>query len=214
MARTKKTIEPEIKILAALAFTPELEQYIMPKRTGLSYRTILRTLKPMTDQKYIELVRTDPSSKGGKEKKIYALASKGLITALRDNHDSPEKIEAMLKQHLDMLLIAKKLASFESIQIKEHVLGLLSVILDQKTCYQGIEISLPFQYSEQPNIDYDVVLLLLMYGPVLFPENYDKFIELCKTDKELDSLIQRITKKESKRISETMSWQAEWEDYM
>lgn len=82
MARTKKTIEPKLRIINAFAKSTELEQYRMPKKTGLSYRTILRTLKPLESKGFVKQVRTEPSEKGGKEKKIYGLTFKGALTYL------------------------------------------------------------------------------------------------------------------------------------
>lgn len=66
----------------AFVANTELKQYKMPKETGLSYRTVLRTLKPLESQGFIKLVRAEPSKKGGKESKIYALTLKGALTYL------------------------------------------------------------------------------------------------------------------------------------
>jgi len=74
--RTKTTIKSEITIIQALAVHKEIGQYEMPKETGLSYRTILRNLRPMEKRNEIKLIRTMPSEKGGKEKKIYAIHSR------------------------------------------------------------------------------------------------------------------------------------------
>ncbi len=82
MSRTKTAVKTETKIMRAFLTTAELEQYKMPGETGLSYRTILRTLKPLESQGFIKLVRVEPSEKGGKEKKIYALTLKGVFTFL------------------------------------------------------------------------------------------------------------------------------------
>ena len=66
----------------AFVANTELKQYKMPKETGLSYRTVLRTLKPLESQGFIKLVRAEPSKKGGKESKIYSLTLKGSLTYL------------------------------------------------------------------------------------------------------------------------------------
>ena len=56
----------------------------MPKETGVSYRTVLRTLKPLESQGFIKLVRIEPSKKGGKESKIYSLTLKGSLKQTMD----------------------------------------------------------------------------------------------------------------------------------
>ena len=79
----QETTEPQQKIINALIKNPELGQYKMPTETNLSYRTILRTLKPLENQGTIKQIRTEPSTKGGKEKKIYNLTLKGTLTYLK-----------------------------------------------------------------------------------------------------------------------------------
>jgi hypothetical protein len=90
LPRTKQTIKPETKIIKALIKNPELQQYQMPKQTDISYRTILRTLKPMEIENLIKQIRTEPSKKGGKEKKIYSLTFKGALTYLNSLTPKPE----------------------------------------------------------------------------------------------------------------------------
>ena len=63
----------------------------MPKETGVSYRTVLRTLKPFESQGFIKLVRIEPSKKGGKESKIYSLTLKGSLTYL--SSISPKSVD-------------------------------------------------------------------------------------------------------------------------
>jgi DNA-binding PadR family transcriptional regulator len=83
LAQTQTTTEPQQKIINALIKNPELGQYKMPKETKLSYRTILRTLKPLETEGIIKQIRTEPSKKGGKEKKIYSLTLKGTLIYLK-----------------------------------------------------------------------------------------------------------------------------------
>ena len=53
LTQTQETIKPELKIIKALIKNPELGQYKMPKETNLSYRTILRTLKPIENESLV-----------------------------------------------------------------------------------------------------------------------------------------------------------------
>jgi len=88
--QTEQKIKPELKIINALIKNKELEQYKMPKETKLSYRTILRTLKPMENEGFVNEPRTERSKKGGKEKKIYTLKFKGTLTYLNSITPQPE----------------------------------------------------------------------------------------------------------------------------
>jgi predicted transcriptional regulator len=109
--RTKTTIKPELKILAALAEHKEFEQYRLPKETGISYRTVLRFLRPMEQWGWVRLVRTEASTKGGKEKKVYALAPRGLAIALMISKD----MDNIIKKQSDILpLVLGKWDYFKS----------------------------------------------------------------------------------------------------
>jgi DNA-binding PadR family transcriptional regulator len=62
----------------------------MPKETGLSYRTILRTLRTMETDGLVNEPRKENSEKGGKEKKIYSATFKGALTYLNSIAPKPE----------------------------------------------------------------------------------------------------------------------------
>jgi DNA-binding PadR family transcriptional regulator len=97
LTQTQETIKPDLKIVKALIKNPELGQYKMPKETKLSYRTILRTLKPLENEGLIKQIRTEPSTKGGKEKKIYSLTFKGTLTYL--NSIAPKSNDYLVKDN-------------------------------------------------------------------------------------------------------------------
>lgn len=115
--RTKRTIRPELKILSVLAEHREFEQYKLPKETGLSYRTILRYLKPMELEEWIRLVRTEASAKRGKEKKIYALTPRGLAIALMVSKDMDKVIE---KQGSALPVMLGKWEYFKSVGLEKE----------------------------------------------------------------------------------------------
>ena len=98
MYRTEQKTKPELKIINALIKNPELEQYKMPKETKLSYRTILRTLKPMENEGFVNKPRTEQSKKGGKEKKIYSIKFKGTLTYL--NSITPQTKDYLIKDRI------------------------------------------------------------------------------------------------------------------
>jgi len=93
MANKKSLIKPEIQVLRAFIRNKELNQYRIAKESRLSYRTILRTLKPMESQGYIRFVRTEPSSKGSIDSKIYSLAFKGAVACLNSYNPSTNDFE-------------------------------------------------------------------------------------------------------------------------
>ncbi len=126
MARTKQTIPPEIAILNVLSKNQEVEQYKLPKETGLSYRTILRMLTPLEESWYISLVRTEPSKKGGKEKKIFSIDLEGLIYLLSWKRSyaylNSEYLDIVAATHPNLLpLIFGKWQFFSVKGIKEKI---------------------------------------------------------------------------------------------
>lgn len=93
MANKKNSIKPEILVLRAFIKNKELNQYRIAKETRLSYRTILRTLKPMESQGFLKFVRTEPSSKGSIDSKIFGLSFKGAIACLNSYKPSTNDFE-------------------------------------------------------------------------------------------------------------------------
>ena len=132
--RTKTTITPRLEILFTLATHREMEQYKMPKETDLSYRTILRKLKILEHKnvQQIKLLRTEPSEKGGKEKKIYAITLIGMLHVLKE-HPGVAKdfdaVEKMIRGHPDMLLTFEKWPFFEKHGQEKAVLTYLGLAL-------------------------------------------------------------------------------------
>ncbi len=116
--RTKTTIRSELKILTVLAEHKEFVQYRLPEKTGLSYRTILRTLKPMEQGRLIRLVRTEASEKGGKERKIYALEPRGLAIALSASKNMDNIIE---KQGDILPLVLGKWTYLKSVGLEKEM---------------------------------------------------------------------------------------------
>jgi len=115
---TKTTIRHELKILTALAEHKEFEQYRLPKETGFSYRTVLRLLKLMEQDRWIRLVRAEASAKGGKDKKIYSLTLRGLTIALMISKD----MDKIIEKQSDMLpLVLGKWAYFKSVGLEKEM---------------------------------------------------------------------------------------------
>ena len=97
-----------IDILTLLAQVPEYPQYDLPKgleKVGIrkSYRTIFRHMNTLEKMGLVRLVRTEPSAKGGKERKIYSITRGGLLHVLaiflRQKKDFDRLIDSMAENH-------------------------------------------------------------------------------------------------------------------
>jgi DNA-binding PadR family transcriptional regulator len=106
LARTKKTtFIPQVRILNNLALNPEIEQFKLPTKIGLSYRTIVDELKKAEQQRLIKLLDPEPSKKGGKEKKIYTITFTGLAFII---NQSGSYLSSKDYEALDQMLIVEK----------------------------------------------------------------------------------------------------------
>lgn len=90
---TSLNIEDIIPLLKAMMYSPrwqnlrlmlsfinksgEVYQYTLPKFLRCSYRNVLRLLHFLEKFGFAEIVRTEPSSKHGKDKNIWRLTEKG-----------------------------------------------------------------------------------------------------------------------------------------
>jgi DNA-binding PadR family transcriptional regulator len=64
-------------LLTILAEEGELYQYEIYKELGWSYRTILRLFDLLNEIHFAKIIRTEPSSKGGKDKNVWGITQKG-----------------------------------------------------------------------------------------------------------------------------------------
>jgi DNA-binding transcriptional ArsR family regulator len=78
----RSTIQTSFKILETLLVHGEYAQYDMPKAVGKDYRTVLRHIQSLENAKLITLVRLEPAQKKGKERKIYTVTLRGLLSYL------------------------------------------------------------------------------------------------------------------------------------
>jgi len=130
---TKKYIKKpknntESSILNILAHNKEFEQYKLDKTLKISYRTILRKLETMEKNfGIIKLARTEPSKKGGKDKKIYAITLKGLWLYLSEikQINSPKgkkELEKTINLFPEMLLFFRKWPLFTKSGLQDEML--------------------------------------------------------------------------------------------
>jgi len=75
-------METELEILKAIALNGKFCQYDLPKAIKKSYRTVLRCIKRLEQNRLIKLAGTEPSAKKGKERKLYRLTHLGLVKVL------------------------------------------------------------------------------------------------------------------------------------
>jgi DNA-binding PadR family transcriptional regulator len=215
LGRTKTTTTPKAKIILALAVTKEIEQYKLPKITKLSYRTILRTLKPLEEQNLIKLVRTEPSKKGGKEKKIYTLALDGLIFSfLQPETWGPEgKILKIISSHPEMLLTFKKWELFKNNQLEEFVLN------DCLTpAISGLSYVLKYWSSNKhpffpvnSNMIKQSIDDAVLYGALSLNSPYvPKLMELYKNDPEISELITKNIAQQKKQYQDYNNTMKMW----
>jgi len=206
---------PPIKILKALAFNTELEQYKMPKETGLSYRTILRNLKPLEDMGDIKLLREEASEKGGKDKKIYSLTYKGLhwcIAMWAFNH-----AEKIITAHSDKLLTFKKWQLFKEAGVSDHIKDavriafgecMTEVYLLKKEGYDihlgNLENETNFREAVDRNLLLPLVTRVLVDADTTRPFNYEAFKKVCKNDLELNTFIEQELEKEISKKEKTL----------
>ena len=104
----------DIRILRLLAENKEYAQYDMWRAINKNYRTILRRLPILEKAGLIQVVRLEPSEKGGKEKKIYRITLQGLrFWVLMEPKVAEDKFELIAKAHKDKLLVFKKWSYFK-----------------------------------------------------------------------------------------------------
>ncbi|RLI00110.1 hypothetical protein DRO19_00380 [Candidatus Bathyarchaeota archaeon] len=121
----RSSIKTSLEILRVLAENKQYAQYDLPKAISKDYRTVLRHLKTLEYNHLIRLEKTEPASKGGKDRKIYTLTTEGLITALI-LEESWSKIDEIARKHANLLpLIFGKWEFFEKHGLKDLIIQFL-----------------------------------------------------------------------------------------
>ena len=220
--RAKAAIKSEIIIIQALAIRKEIGQHEMPKETGLSYRTILRNLRPLEKRNEIKLILTTLSEKGEKEKKIYAITFKGLVHALSNcfsrNRRFRESLEDIIKAHPDKLLTFKKWNLFEKANLKDFMLENLEKALRSETVetaiFSAVGLNRTFKNDKewQDTVDRAILTIPILSGT--YRQHGINYIKVCKQDKELkDFITQRLALIET-RIRKELDMIKYWNGYV
>jgi len=129
----RSSIETSYLILATLADEKECAQYDMPQAVGKDYRTILRHLKKLEAYDLIQLARTEPAKKGGKDRKIYTLTLEGLVALLKiPGVFEPELMDTLATNYPDSLpLIFGKWQLFQKHGLKDLIINRLKKTLEE-----------------------------------------------------------------------------------
>ena len=221
--RKKTTIPPLLKIIEVLADNKEFEQYKMNKTTELSYRTILRALKPLEELKLIRLVRKEPSEKGGKDKKIYAITFKGLYRHLSeielDTPDGKKKLDQIARRFPEMLLFFKKWPLFVKARIQDKMLDYFNTAL--RTSLIGYKNRISWFMAHQKSAEHfnefmadsdssmgEFLDTFVIFGSLYVPENREVLTPIYAQDQEIINLVNKVvtaTEKHQKRIEEVQT---------
>lgn len=122
--RGEKTI---LDVLGLMAFAKEVYQYDITKTISPSPRTVIRTLQELKKNELITLVRTEPSMKQGREKNVWSITTRGLLTFLCANVDAWKKIEELVEIHREKFLVFQKWGFFKNEGVQGDVLDSLKI---------------------------------------------------------------------------------------
>lgn len=103
MPSYKRGMETLYRILRELALNQKVEQYKLPKTTGVSYRTVLRQLKLLKSLGFARVAEQKRSQKRGKEKNIWGITFLGIMAYMRNA--SIKEIDQIAKVHKDKWIV-------------------------------------------------------------------------------------------------------------
>lgn len=134
--RYRSSYDTSYNILAIIAEREEYAQYDLRSVTKKDYRTVLRHVKHLRQRNLIHLARTEPASKGGKDRNIYALTFQGLITFLKHSSlwkhaDKVDDIAGKYAAHLP--LVFGKWALYAQSGFKEQIVTRIRNVITDPT---------------------------------------------------------------------------------
>jgi len=234
----KNSDTTQIKIIDLLATHQDFPQYQMEKATNLTYKTIIENLKLLEQKKYVKVIRTEPSKKGGKEKKFFSITLEGLIFFLYSSaHSLTEKdFDSIATVHPDLLpLIFGKWSFFAVHNLKHQLIENIKDFLEndylpapqyfdkpitkEKT---KTEIDSYFEKQlasirEKQKILKDIAkesTQELLYAYVLLPsKDLEAFISAYKHDKDLKEYTDRMLNYRKKYFESCLKTAQHWLNY-
>lgn len=114
-------LETELKILNQFAVNREIYQYDLAEKVGVSYRTALRVLHSLEEDKYLRITRKEESQKQGKDKNVWQATIRGLLSLLTLDEKAWNKLDSVAEAHPDKLLIFEKWFFFEKEGLTEAI---------------------------------------------------------------------------------------------
>jgi DNA-binding PadR family transcriptional regulator len=214
MSRIKNQ-EPKQKIFALLAKNKEYEQRYMKEATKLTDPTLIKYLKHLEAKQIIEY-REEPSTKGGKEKKIFTLTRKGVVLALMDAKTIKE-VETIASNHPDKLLTLKKWSLFKQAGIETLVytslkesLKLLRA-LDNNYRRDGFKMTWANEQIFMGSIDSSILFILFEHYPEIAPSATKFMMPTFKQDSDLSNFINQCFVKEEERYRKLQVAKKAWD---
>jgi len=207
--RSLSTFLSAIDILTFLAQVPEYPQYDLPKgleKIGItkSYRTIFRHINKLEEMGLVRLVRTEPSAKGGKERKIYSITRGGLLHVLPIflilKEDFARLLDSVAKNHGNLFPnLLGKWQFWEREGRKDVILSRmergLRRLMDALPFFKIHEMMPYFEENvEQINVVTEALYEQLFTNIVLFSEEWEtvgqflEFLNILKKDEDLRQL--------------------------
>lgn len=195
-------METRLKILRYAALNVEVHQYRLAEKVGISYRTVIRTLHELRKLEWLNLVRTEPSEKQGKDRNVWSSTLRGLLNLLYIDKEFWKQLDLIARAHRDKLLIFKKWSVFEKegvkVLVKEALESTFEAISRQQLSLMGL-FHTKIQWTEEELRSLIDSMTLGCYALRSYSlrtlknrENlkiYLKILDVCKRDHELYSFV-------------------------
>jgi len=215
------SLKTQQRILALFAENKEYAQYDMNKAVNKDYHTVLRHLRRMEKAALIKLSRTEASTKGGKEKNIWKLTTKGLQALLFRNRDNSDALEKLIQLYPDMLLAFKKWPLFVEAGLKEKMLVVLREALYATYLFavQAVSIGLQVKFAGDETIRQTLnssILYTPLFGvdsPFHEQATIEKLITTYKKDEELRRFINDCFKRDLEQHQRTLEVKKLWDTF-
>jgi DNA-binding PadR family transcriptional regulator len=196
----KNDITSITKILSLLATHPEVYQSEIEGKTKLSNKTIIENLKRLESNKLVTH-RTEPSSMGGKDKKIWRITYQGIASVLK-NAKSVNEVTVIAKKHPDLLLVFKKWDLLEKTGVLDLVWNELKLSLDLQFVDDNEQLA-SMGKTYLPNKLDDALFYALVQALQSGADENDPFVILCKTDEEIKAFLNGVLLMQEKGVEQT-----------
>jgi len=209
--RYRSSVETSHDILAIIAQHKEYAQYDLCSAIKKDYRTVLRHVKHLKRRNLIHLRRSEPASKGGKDRNIYGLTFQGLIAVLKRpqfwlHSENVDDIAGKYTAHLP--LVFGKWELYEQHDFKEQIVARMHFVLTDRTLLDPLTATVATQYT--PGYITEQVL-------TSFPESnvFYRLLTISARDPELrrffDQHMEKLERTYAVRLTTIHEWMATWD---